>query len=118
MKKITKLTVGQEARFPEFVRKWIDIGLSTAPADRPRAETAIGGLYRLAKLKEPRVIWLPCPISAALSAVCYAAIIQHRLVEQPSKKPAVHSAVNSAVNSAVRLAVYSAVRLAVDSAVR
>lgn len=104
MKKITKLTPDQEARFPEFVRKWIDIGLSTVPADRPRAEAAIAGLYKLANLKEPRVIWLPCPISAALSAVCYAAIIQHRLVAKPK------GAVDSAVRSAVRSAVYSAVR--------
>ena len=72
MKKIMKLTPDQEARFPEFVRKWIDIGLSTQPADRPRAEAATAGLYRLANLNEPQVIWLPCPISAALSAVCYA----------------------------------------------
>lgn len=52
MKQITKLTSAQEARFPEFVRKWIDIGLSTQPADRPRAEKAIAGMYEL----ETRVI--------------------------------------------------------------
>ena len=116
MKTITKLTPAQEARFPEFVRKWIDIGLSTAPADRPRAEAAIAGLYRLAKLKEPRVIWLPCPISAALSAVCYASLIQHHLDEKAPK--AVHSAVRSAVDSAVHSAVHSAVGSAVGSAMR
>ena len=109
-KKITKLTADQEARFPEFVRKWIDIGLSTAPADRPRAEAAIAGLYRLAKLKEPRVIWLPCPMSAMISAACYAAIIQHRLLdEKPKKNDAVDDAVNGAVNGAVRQAVGAAV---------
>ena len=94
-KVINKLTKEQEARFPEFTRKWIEIGLSTKPADRDRAEKAIVGLYRLAKLKEPRVIWLPCPISAALSAVVYAKIIQHRL--EPKAKKAVDSAVGSAV---------------------
>jgi phage baseplate assembly protein W len=117
MKKlITKLTKDQEARFPEFTRKWIEIGLSTKPADRPRAEKAIAGLYRLASLKEPRVIWLPCPISATLSAIVYSNIIQHRL--EPTAKKAVDSAVRSAVDSAVRSAVDSAVRSAVDSAVR
>ena len=115
MKKITKLTPEQEARFPEFVRKWTTIGLSTAPADRPRAEKAIAGLYKLARLKKPRIIWLPCPISAALSAVCYAKIIQHRLVNPQNS--AVRSAVRSAVDSAVRSAVRSAVGVAVDSAV-
>jgi phage baseplate assembly protein W len=119
MKKITKLTPEQEARFPEFVQKWIKLGLSTEPADRPRAEAAIAGLYKLANLKEPRVIWLPCPISAALSAVCYASLIQHRLVARGeiNKKTAVDSAVYSAVDSAVGSAVYSAVDSAVGSAV-
>ena len=116
-KKITKLTADQEARFPEFVRKWIDIGLSTAPADRPRAEAAIAGLYRLAKLKEPRVIWLPCPMSAMISAACYAAIIQHRLGEKPKKTHAVGVAVRDAVGGAVDDAVGVAVRQAVDDAV-
>ena len=121
MKKITKLTPEQEARFPEFVRKWTTIGLSTQPADRPRAEKAIVGLYRLAKLEKPMVIWLPCPISAALSAACYAEIIQHRIVDRPDSVggySAVDSAVGSAVRSAVGGAVDSAVRSAVSSAVR
>ncbi len=108
MAKITHLTPEQRARFPEFVKKWTDIGLSTKPADRPRAEKAIAGLYRLANLKEPRVVWLPCPISAALSAVVFSAIMTKR-----GQKSAVGSAVDSAVDSAV----YSAVGSAVDSAV-
>ena len=68
MKQITSLTAERKARFPEFVEKWTKIGLSTTPANRQRAEAAIAGLYRLANLKEPRVIWLPCPISAGISA--------------------------------------------------
>ena len=116
--KIERLTEAQQSRFPEFVDKWIKIGLSTEPADRPRAEKAIAGIYRLANLKEPRVIWLPCPISAALSAVCYAAIINHRLVAAAkSDTHPVRSAVGSAVYSAVGSAVRSAVGSAVDSAV-
>ena len=121
MKKITKLTSDQEARFPEFIRKWIDIGLSTQPADRPRAEKAIVGLYRLAKLEKPMVIWLPCPISAALSAACYEKTIQHRIVDRPdgaSVYSAVRSAVRSAVGGAVSSAVGGAVRSAVGGAVR
>ena len=120
MKKIEKLTPEQEARFPEFVRKWIDIGLSTQPADRERAERAIAGLYGLAKLRQPRVIWLPCPISAALSAVCYSALIKKRLVSEENKPvgSAVGGAVYSAVDSAVYSAVGGAVGSAVDSAVR
>jgi hypothetical protein len=118
---ITSLTAEQKARFPEFVQKWIAIGLSTKPADRQRAEKAIAGLYRLANLKEPRVIWLPCPISAALSAIVYAQITAHRRIAKnepvgSAVGSAVRSAVGSAVGSAVESAVYSAVRSAVDSA--
>ena len=102
--KIMTLTAAQKARLPEFARKWIEIGLSTQPADREKAERAIKGLYRLAKLKEPRVIWLPCPISAALSAMLYA-----RLVSSKRLGIEVGSAVRSAVDSAVRSAVDSGV---------
>ena len=87
IEKITKLTPEQEARFPEFVAKWTSIGLSTQPADRPRAEAALKGLYALAELREPRIIWLPCPLSAGLSSVVCAQIVNS-------------SAVGSAVRSA------------------
>ncbi|MGH9523995.1 MAG: hypothetical protein ACRD3E_15845, partial [Terriglobales bacterium] len=122
MARITKLTQEQEARFPEFIKKWVDIGLSTAPADREKAERAIAGLYKLANLRESRVIWLPCPISAALSAVVYATLIAKRIVAAPTNGDShLHSsgklAVDSAVDSAVRSAVGSAVDSAVDSAV-
>ena len=118
--KIMTLTAAQKARLPEFARKWIEIGLSTQPADREKAERAIKGLYRLAKLKEPRVIWLPCPISAALSAMLYARLVSSKRlgIEVGSAvRSAVDSAVYSAVGSAVYSAVGSAVRSAVDSAV-
>ena len=111
MKKIMSLTKEQEALFPHYVEKWIKIGLCTEPADREKAENAINGLYRLAKLKEPKIIWLPCPISAALSSVVYVSIAN-------SKSFPVRSAVGSAVYSAVDSAVSSALGSAVDSAVR
>ena len=108
---ITQLTKAQEARFPEFVDKWVASGLSTQPADRIRSERAISGLYQLAKLKEPRVIWLPCPLSAALAAVVYTQV-RGALHGEQSELP-----VRSAVDLAVYSAVYSAVGSAVGSAV-
>jgi len=112
--KIMKLTKKQEARFPEFVDKWIKIGLSTEPANREKSEKAIRGLYGLAKLKEPKVIWIPCPLSGAMSAVLYAYIRNGKV---KPKKDAVDNAVYSAVERAVDNAVYSAVERAVDNAV-
>jgi hypothetical protein len=38
---IQQLTPEQEARFPEFVERWTQIGLCTTPADRVKAEQAI-----------------------------------------------------------------------------
>ena len=114
MKKLTELTLAQEGRFGEFVSKWTDIGLSTT-TDREKSEIAIRGLYALAKLKQPRVIWLPCPISAALSAVVYAKLAPKKSAK--SVGSAVDSAVGSAVYSAVGSAVYSAVGSAVGSAI-
>jgi len=57
-KKIESLTVEQESRFPEFVEKWTHIGLSSDPADRPRAEKAVHETYARAGLAAPaRIVW-------------------------------------------------------------
>ena len=118
---ITEITNAQRARFPEFVQKWTDIGLSTQPADREKAERAIRGLYALARLKEPRVIWLPCPFSAAISVVVYASIVAARLTARSAAggaiDGAVRRAVRGAVDDAVSGAVSNAVRGAIDDAV-
>jgi len=66
-------TAEQSRRYFDYTSKWWNIEKSTRPADRPRAEAAIAGLYRLAQLEAPRVIWLPCALSAALSAAVYGA---------------------------------------------
>lgn len=52
-KQIEKLTPEQEARFPEFVDKWIKIGTSTEPVDLEKAKAAACKAYRLAGLPEP-----------------------------------------------------------------
>ena len=117
MDKITNLTDEQIARFPEFIDKWTKIGLSTQPADRERAERAIRGLYALAKLKEPCVIWLPCPISAALSAVVDARLASDACSVKVQVRDAVGYAVNRAVDDAVGGAVGYAVNRAVGGAV-
>jgi hypothetical protein len=67
-KKIESLTDAQKARFPEFVSKWTNIGLSTAPADRPRAERAIAEMYGAAGLTAPkRIVWCGSPLSQGLT---------------------------------------------------
>jgi hypothetical protein len=55
-KKIEKITPEHEARFPEWVDKWVKIGLSTEPADFDKAEAAALKAYDLCGLKRPLVV--------------------------------------------------------------
>ena len=66
--KIEKLTDTQIARFAEFRDRWLKIGLSTEPADRPAAEAAIIESYRAAGLDAPqRIVWCGSPLSQGLT---------------------------------------------------
>src|SRR5271154_1391473 len=68
MAKVDALTPEQTARFPEFIKKWTDIGLCTAAADRPRAEAAIRTMYERAGLTLPkRIVWCGSPLSMAVT---------------------------------------------------
>ncbi|MQY05803.1 DUF6745 domain-containing protein [Actinomadura macrotermitis] len=44
--------------------EWLAVGLSTRPADRPAAEAAITGLYRLAGHDPPGFVWVDSPFAA------------------------------------------------------
>jgi len=67
MKKITTLTEEQKARFPEFIQKWTDIGLSTSPANRKEAEAGIIEAYAIAGLPAPKIVWCGSPLSQGLT---------------------------------------------------
>ena len=54
---IEKLTQAQEKRMIEFRQTWLEIGLNTQPADRPRAEQAISEMYKLIGKKPPTFVW-------------------------------------------------------------
>ena len=67
-KRIESLTPHQTARMAEFRDKWTAIGLSTAPADRPKAEAAIHKMYAAAGLKAPKkIVWCGSPLSQGLT---------------------------------------------------
>lgn len=64
---LTQLTTEQEAAIPGWVQKWTAIGLSTAPADRVRAEEATAGYYKAANLTPPsHFIWAASPMATAV----------------------------------------------------
>lgn len=65
--KIEKLTPAQDHRKAEFIRKWTDIGLCTAPADRPRAEAAIVAAYAAVGKPAPKIVWCGSPLSQGMT---------------------------------------------------
>ena len=73
--RIEKLTLEQVGRLPEFAAEWVAVGLSTAPADRARAEAGVTLAYEAAGLPPPgSVIWLGSPMAGALGAALLAQV--------------------------------------------
>jgi len=64
---IDSFTTEQKARFSEFKEKWSRIGLSTAPADRLKAEKGISMIYETLGLKPPQVVWCTSPLANGLT---------------------------------------------------
>jgi len=68
-KRLDHLTPEQEALLPAIRDEWVAHGLSTAPADRPAAETAARLAYEKAGLPVPRfVVWLRSPLEGVIGA--------------------------------------------------
>ena len=65
-KKIKRLTTSQESRLVEYREEWLAIGRSTEPADRPKAEAAIGALYALIGEAPPYFWWVDGPAVGSL----------------------------------------------------
>src|SRR5262249_8474828 len=66
MRKIEALTPAQERDLPEFRARWLEVGLCTDPADRPRAEAAIAALYGAIDEAPPLFIWGDSPLECHL----------------------------------------------------
>jgi hypothetical protein len=61
---------------PEWVAKWLKIGLSTETADFDAAEQAMRNMYASAKLKQPRVVLrMSSPYGAILGGVMAEALL-------------------------------------------
>jgi len=65
--KIETLTPEQESLFPEYVKKWVDIGLSCEPLDLGKAKVAVIMAYKAANLKPPVHFYVfDSPVSCAI----------------------------------------------------
>ena len=109
MSRIESLTPEQEARLAEFRDRWTAIGLSTEPADRPRAEAGIVVAYAAAGLKPPRIVWCGSPLSQGLTR---AIILDKKLID--SVRDSVWASVGASVGDSVR----DSVRASVGDSVR
>lgn len=65
-KKIDKLTPEQEKDLVEFREQWLAKGMSTEPADFPRAEAAIAEFYARLKMAKPEFVRVASPRAAAV----------------------------------------------------
>ena len=67
--KLQSLSPEQEAQLASFRNDWISVGLSTEPANRPRAESACREAYTAAGLEPPSIlIWLDSPLAGSVAA--------------------------------------------------
>jgi hypothetical protein len=120
MKKITEITEAQKARFPEFIKKWIDIGLSTEPADFDKATNAALRAYELCNLKKPMVILrMGSPYAATIGGALAVVILREYFKDKSLSqvRSQVWSQVWSQVESQVRSQVWSQVESQVWSQV-
>ncbi len=126
MIKIESLTDEQIARFPEFVDRWIKVGLNTERADRSATEAAAVDAYREGGgLTRPDwIIWCDSPLSLCLADV---ALKNKNLTSvwdgvvtsvRESVWESVVTSVRESVVTSVRESVWASVRESVWASVR
>jgi len=101
---IAELTVSQKSRFPEYVKKWTDVGLCTLPASRKEAEAGIEEAYAAAGLKKPKIVWCGSPLSQGMTR---AIIFDKKIMA--SVWDSVRDSVGDSVWASVRASVWDSV---------
>ena len=118
MLQIKSMTKEQAARMPEWAAKWVEIGLSTAPADFDAATEAALKAYKLCNLEHPMIVLrMGSPMAATIGGI-YAWEILRNLAKNGKVESQVRSQVWSQVWSQVRSQVESQVGSQVWSQVR
>jgi hypothetical protein len=107
---ITELTPEQVARMAEYRDRWIQIGLSTEPACREKAEKAICAIYQSGGLRPPRkIVWCGSPLSQGLTRA---------VMLNNSVRASVRASVGASVRDNVRDRVWNSARDNVWGSVR
>jgi hypothetical protein len=103
MKRIETLSSEQTARFPEFIQRWTDIGLSTEPANRPEAERGVRIAYELAGKPPPeKIIWCGSPLSQGLTRAIIFGLKDGSIKVWASVRASVGDSVGASVGASVR----------------
>lgn len=84
---IESLTPEQEALLDVYADRWVKIGLSTAPADRPRAERALARMYEVAGMQAPKMSWAGSPYTMLGKDVSAAVAGGVAAAQSPSQGP-------------------------------
>lgn len=66
--KINSLTKEQEDQIPVYLKRYEEIGLSTRPTDRVKAEAAITAAYTALGMAVPELVWRASPYAGAILA--------------------------------------------------
>ena len=106
------LTNQEKELIPIVRNQWVN--QLSKPIDKEKAEKGVKWLYRIAKLKEPKVLFFSSPLALQIAAN----IFKCNSSVESAVESAVRSEVRSAVRSEVWSAVWSEVRSEVESAVR
>ena len=103
IKKIEKLTDDQTVQLDIWARKWIDIGLSTEPADFETATKASLAAYELCNLKRPMIILhMSSPYAATIGGFMAIMILKNiKKISNLSLKDQVRNQVRNQVWSQV-----------------
>jgi len=113
--RIEKLTKEQEAMFPVWRDKWIEIGLRTGETDWATFEKYMPVCFKKAGIKYPKnIVRVSSPLVGGLAAAISERVWKNRGAVRGAVGDAVHGAVHGAVHDAV----HDAVRDAVGDAVR
>ena len=105
---IEKLTDAQIAKFPEYVKKWTDIGLSCDPLDFERAKRGVMLAYESAGKSQPKkIVVCDSPLSGSITAS----------ILKSSVRASVGDSVRASVRASVRDSVWDSVRASVWASV-
>ena len=117
--KIDSLTKEQIARFPEFVKKWTCVGLSTEKSNRPLAEDGVNHAYKIAGKTPPKkIVWCGSPFSQGLTRAIIFGLKNPEIKFGKNLRDSVRDSVWASVGDSVRASVWASVGDSVGDSVR